>query len=155
MCCDMNGSCTFVVLDCSRIIWRVFCRMNVECTRYLPAMCHTVIEVWDQSQGGCLMLCILVKITTNVCGKVVPSEVRIYLFLVVDNWATQQFLVFTILNIRTPHPPLPRTLNGECFRRMHRQHDLLEQFTNWFTLFFIEAILCVRCAVCAVLFIYT
>jgi len=57
----------------------------VECTKYLPAMSHTVSEVGGQNQGGCMMLCILVKIRTNVCGKVVPSEVRIYLFHVVDN----------------------------------------------------------------------
>jgi len=133
MCCAMNGSCTFVVLECSRIIWGIFCRMDVvECTKYLPAMWLMGSEVGDQNQGGCMMLCILVKITTNVCAKDVPSEVRIYLLLVVDNSATLQYLVFSIFKYLHPHshPPLPRTLNGECFRRMHRQHDLFEQFTN-------------------------
>jgi hypothetical protein len=57
----------------------------VECTKYLPAMWHTVSEEGDQNQGGCMLRCVLVKITTNVCGKVVASEVRMYLFLVVDN----------------------------------------------------------------------
>lgn len=85
-CCDMNGSCTFVVLECSRIMWGIFCEMGVvECTIYLRAVWLMVSEAGDQNQGGCMMLCILVKMTTNVCAKVVPSEVRIYLFLVVDN----------------------------------------------------------------------
>ena len=57
----------------------------VECTKYLPAVWLMVSEVGDQNQGGCMMLSILVKMTTNVCATVVPPEVRIYLFLVVDN----------------------------------------------------------------------
>jgi len=57
----------------------------VACTKYLPAVWLMVSEVGDQNQCGCMMLCILVKMTTNVCAKVVPSEVKIYLFLVVGN----------------------------------------------------------------------
>jgi hypothetical protein len=82
----MNGYCTLVVLECSRIIWGIFCRMDVvECTKYLPAVWLMVSEVGDQNQGGCMMLCILVNMKRNVCTKVVPLEVKIYLFLVVDN----------------------------------------------------------------------
>jgi hypothetical protein len=53
----------------------------VECTKYLPAVRLMFIEVGDQNQ----MLGILVKMKTNVYATVGPSEVRIYLFLVVDN----------------------------------------------------------------------
>jgi len=75
----MNGYCTLVVLECSRIIWGISYRMDVvECTKYLPAVWLMVSEVGDRNQGGCMMLCILVKRTRNVCAKVVPSDVRIY-----------------------------------------------------------------------------
>jgi hypothetical protein len=52
----------------------------VECTKYLPAVRLMFIEV-DRNQ----MLGILVKMKTNWLAKVGPSDVRIYLFLVVDN----------------------------------------------------------------------